>query len=226
MGFDRLGERNKLQVQETKGRQHMTTDCIQEAKEMEPIQGEASRVLGSYTDFLGLYSACVVNVSWYLPTFLSQHSNVLWQFFQAMSNALCAISLQFKGRCRGLKHSMSIWINERLAYYCLVVSLWGSYIIPLRLGVFIFPSSTGAMDLIWLGLGEDQIPDKTDGLVSCNVPSLPSKALSNNDHLAQPLTYPVIYNLTIWTLKASWTEVKESNSDPWMKKRLHSHKHQ
>lgn len=77
MGFDRLSERNKLQVQETKGRQHMTTDCIQEAKEMEPIQGEASRVLSSYTDFLGLYSACVVNVSWYLPTFLSQHSNVL-----------------------------------------------------------------------------------------------------------------------------------------------------
>lgn len=77
MGLDRLGERNKLQVQETKRRQHMATECIQEAKEMEPIQGEASRVLGSYTDFLGLYGAYVVNVSWYLATFLSQYSNAL-----------------------------------------------------------------------------------------------------------------------------------------------------
>lgn len=143
-----------------------------------------------------------------------------------MSNDLCAISLQFKRQCRGLKQWMSIWVNERLAYYCLVVSLWGSYIIPLRLGVFIFPSSTGAMDLIWLGLGEDQIPDRTDSLLSCSIPSLHYKSLSNNDHLAQPLTYPVIYNLTIWTLKASWTEVNESNSDPWMKKLLLSHKHQ
>lgn len=38
MGLDRLGERNKLQVQETKGRQHMVTDQIKGAKEMEPIQ--------------------------------------------------------------------------------------------------------------------------------------------------------------------------------------------
>lgn len=121
---------------------------------------------------------------------------------------------------------MSIWVKERLAYYCLAVSLWGSYIILLRLEFFIFPSSTGAMDLSWLGLGEYQIPDKTDGLVSCNVPSLHSKALSNNGHLAQPLKYPVIYNLTIWILKVSWTKVKESNSDPWMKKLLLSHKHQ
>lgn len=77
MGLDRLGERNKLQVQETKGRQHMTTDRIKGAKEMESIQGETSRVLGSYTDFFGLYSACVANVSSYLPTLLSQYSNAL-----------------------------------------------------------------------------------------------------------------------------------------------------
>lgn len=38
MGLHRLGERNKLQVQETKGRQHMVTDRIKGAKEMEPIQ--------------------------------------------------------------------------------------------------------------------------------------------------------------------------------------------
>lgn len=62
-----------------------------------------------------------------------------------------------------------------------------------------------------------QKPDKADGLVSYSGSSLHSKALSeaSNGHLImQALKPPAVQSLSIWIIKASWTELKMSNSRP------------